>query len=143
MANSNAIQNSTATLNAANGLAFAGEIGTFNLGGLAGSGNLVLTDANSADVTVIVGGNGQSTQFSGIIGDTDRSGALTKIGSGMLTLSGSDSYGGGTTISAGTLQLGNGALNGSVAGNISDSGMLAFNNANARLTAASSAATAP
>jgi autotransporter-associated beta strand protein/T5SS/PEP-CTERM-associated repeat protein len=37
------------------------------------------------------------------------SGGLTKQGSGTLTLSGANSYGGGTTVNAGTLQLGSGA----------------------------------
>ena len=64
--------------------------------------------------------------LSGIISG---SGALTKIGTGSLTLLGSNTYSGGTTISAGTLQLGNGVTNGSLAGNISDSSLLIFNNA--------------
>ena len=105
LANSNAIQGSTATISVNNGLAFAGGIGTFNLGGLAGSGNLLLTDANSADVALSIGANGQSTQFSGNISDTAAGGKLIVVG-GQLNLSGVNTYGGGTTVSAGTLQLG-------------------------------------
>jgi len=45
-----------------------------------------------------------STFAQGITG----AGALTKAGSGTLVLAGDSSYGGGTTIAAGTLQLGNG-----------------------------------
>ena len=35
-------------------------------------------------------------------------GSLVQLGSGTLTLTGNNTYTGGTTISAGTLQLGNG-----------------------------------
>ena len=38
-------------------------------------------------------------------GNLSGSGGLVKVGSGMLTLAGSNSYGGSTTISGGTLQL--------------------------------------
>jgi outer membrane autotransporter protein len=44
-----------------------------------------------------------------------------------LVLSGDNSYTGGTTISAGTLQLGNGGTTGSISGNVIDNGTLAFN----------------
>src|SRR5262245_32560317 len=52
--------------------------------------------------------------------------ALTKAGPGTLILSGTNTYMGGTTISAGTLQLGNGGTSGSVVGNIVDDGVLAI-----------------
>jgi outer membrane autotransporter protein len=52
---------------------------------------------------------------------------LIKSGSGVLTLTGANSYSGGTTISAGTLQLGNGGTTGSITGNVIDNGILAFN----------------
>jgi autotransporter-associated beta strand protein len=56
-------------------------------------------------------------------------GGLVKQGSGMVTLNGADTYGGGTTISAGTLQLGDGtAHNGSVQNDIVDNGALTFAN---------------
>ncbi|MFC4764862.1 autotransporter-associated beta strand repeat-containing protein [Dyella koreensis] len=54
-------------------------------------------------------------------------GALTKLGAGSLVLTGNNVYDGGTTISAGTLQLGNGGASGSVPGNIVDNGTLVFN----------------
>jgi autotransporter-associated beta strand protein len=45
----------------------------------------------------------------------------------VLTLTGTNTYTGGTTISAGTLQLGNGGTTGSITGNVIDNGVLAFN----------------
>lgn len=57
------------------------------------------------------------------------SGPLMKFGAGSLTVTGSHSYTGGTTISAGTLQLGDGATNGVVQGDIVNNGALVVNNA--------------
>lgn len=55
--------------------------------------------------------------------------ALVKTGSGTIILSGANTYSGGTTIAGGTLQLGDGtANNGSVIGNITNNGTIAFMN---------------
>ena len=55
-------------------------------------------------------------------------GSLTQAGGGTLTLTGNNSYSGGTTISSGTLQVGNGGTSGSLgSGTISDNGALVFN----------------
>ncbi|WP_421591349.1 autotransporter outer membrane beta-barrel domain-containing protein [Shinella sp. M27] len=56
-------------------------------------------------------------------------GGLTKNGLGTLTLTGENIYGGGTTIVDGTLQLGDGGTTGSILGDITDNGILAFNRA--------------
>ncbi|MGA2035853.1 MAG: autotransporter-associated beta strand repeat-containing protein, partial [Thermoguttaceae bacterium] len=101
LGNANALQDSTVTLNALNGLTFAHGVGTFNLGGLAGTGSLALNDTSNGAINLQVGGDGASTSFAGNI--TAGSGSLTKVGSGMLTLSGVNSYTGATSISAGTL----------------------------------------
>ncbi|MGK9286653.1 autotransporter-associated beta strand repeat-containing protein [Sinorhizobium meliloti] len=53
-------------------------------------------------------------------------GALTKAGAGTLVLTGTNSYGGGTTIAGGTLQLGNGGATGSITGNVLNNGTFAF-----------------
>ncbi len=52
---------------------------------------------------------------------------LTKAGTGTLILSGANGFTGDTTISAGTLQLGDGTSNGSVTGAIVDNGILVLN----------------
>ena len=54
-------------------------------------------------------------------------GRFTKSSAGTLTLTGANAYTGGTTISGGTLQLGNGGTTGSLVGDVVDNGTLAFN----------------
>jgi autotransporter-associated beta strand protein len=122
LASTGAVQNSTVTVNAANGLAFA-SAGTYNLGALAGSANVVLNNtAGTSGITLSTGANGATTTFSGVLSG---SGSLIKVGAGALTLSASNTYSGGTTVSGGTLQLGDGASqNGYLAGNVTDSGSI-------------------
>ncbi len=53
-------------------------------------------------------------------------GSLAQLGPGATNLSGASTYTGGTTISAGTLQLGIGGTSGSIVGDVADNGVLAF-----------------
>ena len=54
--------------------------------------------------------------------------ALIKSGTGLLIVSnGDNNYTGGTTINAGTIQLGNGGSTGSIAGNITNNGAIVIN----------------
>ncbi len=103
LANFNAVQNSTVNVLADNGLQFLPGIGTFNLGGRAGANLLTLSDTAGGAATLSVGGNGTSTTYSGNIGGN---GGLVKVGMGILTLSGSNSFSGGTTISSGAIVFG-------------------------------------
>ena len=48
------------------------------------------------------------------------------MGSGTLILTGNNTYIGGTTISTGTLQIGNGGATGNIIGNVNDNGTLTF-----------------
>ena len=109
-----------------------------------GGGTLVLTNADAALATTISGGTlqlglgsyGNDGTLSGPItdngtlvanyfgaptlsGSINGTGGLTKAGPGTLILTNAESYGGTTTISAGTVQLGNGVSNGSITGNVS------------------------
>ncbi|NBT56811.1 MAG: hypothetical protein EBT05_18715, partial [Betaproteobacteria bacterium] len=68
-------------------------------GGLTGSANIV-TGGASSNLTINQAGN---SSYSGVISG---SGSVTKLGAGALTLSGTNTYTGGTTVSAGTLALG-------------------------------------
>ena len=104
LGNANAAQNSTVTVNVNSGLQFATGITSYNIGGLAGTGNFQLLNAGAASVALSSGSNGASTIYSGVLSST---GSLTKNGSGALTLSGANTYSGGTTLSAGTLSLNN------------------------------------
>lgn len=72
---------------------------TYNLGALGGS-NALAMGGNSLSV----GGNNANTTFAGTLSG---SGLLTKIGTGTTTLSGSNAHSGGTTLSAGRLNLNN------------------------------------
>lgn len=73
---------------------------TETIGSLAGSHPTSFVTLGSGALTV--GANNTSTSFAGAISGT---GSFTKIGSGTLTLSGASSHTGGTTISAGKLDL--------------------------------------
>ncbi len=127
--------------------AIAGSVGlTKN-----GAGTLVLTGANAytGDTTINTGtlqvGDGGTT--GNICGNVNNNGALAfnrsdtvtytgnitgggqliQQGSGTTILTGAASHTGGTTINAGTLQIGNGGTTGSVAGDIANYGALVFN----------------
>ncbi len=99
-----ALQNSTLDTSGAGTLSF-GTLSAATVGGLTGPGTLGLGNGVLPAVALIVGNNSASTTFSGaLIG----LGSLTKVGSGTLLLTGSNSYTGATTINAGILQIGNG-----------------------------------
>ncbi|HEV7407128.1 MAG TPA: autotransporter-associated beta strand repeat-containing protein [Bradyrhizobium sp.] len=106
--------------------------GRINAGSIAGAGNYYIGGGN----TLVVGGNDRSTEVSGVIADnnpcgcTTGPGALEKVGLGTMILSGDNTYTGGTTITAGTLQLGNGGATGSILGDVVNNDTFAFNRSN-------------
>jgi fibronectin-binding autotransporter adhesin len=98
------------------------------VGSLAGSGTVTNNFAD-ADAILTAGGDNTSTTFSGSLsnGNGLSTLGLTKVGLGTLTLTGTNIYTGLTTISGGTLQIGNGGTSGSIVGNVLDNSNLAFN----------------
>ena len=108
-----------------------------NLGAAGGpltlAGGTLQTTANIATSRATTLGTGGGT-FDVATGTTftqnsviGGSGGLTKAGGGTLVLTQNNTYGGGTTISDGILQLGNGGTTGMIAGNVVNDGVLAFN----------------
>jgi autotransporter-associated beta strand protein len=94
-------------------LVIDGGITGVTLGGLTGAQNLALTNLNGHGLSLTVGNNNGSTTYSGSLNDFGLGGSLTKVGTGTLTLSGTNSScTGATAISAGVLRLNtNGVLN--------------------------------
>jgi fibronectin-binding autotransporter adhesin len=76
----------------------AGAAAGVSIANLSGTGTVALGGNN-----LTVGSNDQDSLFAGIASGT---GGLTKVGSGVLTLSGANSYSGLTSVQQGTLQLG-------------------------------------
>jgi len=115
-----------------------------------GSGTLILTGTNTYtggtsinQGTLQIGNGGSSGSIVGGVMDNgslvfDRSdnvtfadvvygnGALAQMGGGTLILTGINTYTGGTTIGHGTLQIGDGGVNGSIVGDVIDNGSLVF-----------------
>ncbi|GFZ92994.1 autotransporter-associated beta strand repeat-containing protein [Dyella caseinilytica] len=120
----------------------AGDNSALSMGSLSGGGDVLLGtnyDANNnpLPLTLTLGGLNQNDTIGGVIDDSainsgvSAGDSVTKIGTGTLTLTDTNTYTGVTTVSNGTLQLGNGGTTGSVAGNIEDDATLVFNHSNA------------
>ncbi|MEI7851414.1 MAG: autotransporter-associated beta strand repeat-containing protein [Kiritimatiellales bacterium] len=94
----------------------------------AGTLTIQNTVSNGAHLLTI-GGTG-NTLINGTIGNG--SGGITKTGAGTLTLAGTNTYSGATTISDGTLQVGNGGTTGTLGtGNVTNNSKLIINRSNA------------
>jgi autotransporter-associated beta strand protein len=94
----------TAAVTVNSGGKFFVGLHTETIGSLAGAGQVELSINPFASGSLTVGADNTSTTFGGAITDV---GVLTKIGTGTLTLSGSNSYIGTMTVSGGTLQITN------------------------------------
>ncbi len=97
------------------GTGFTGTDRTINWG--ANGGGFDIADAaNTFNVDQDIAGGGR----------------LAMTGAGTLVLTGSNNFSGGTTISACTLQLGDGGTSGSIAGDVLNNGTLAFDRSDAQ-----------
>jgi autotransporter-associated beta strand protein len=93
---------------------YVGQGGTLDLSQLSGPGTTLASIDGSGTIelgswNLSVGANGVSTTFSGTITDGGTGGgtggSLTKTGAGILTLSGANSYTGGTTVTGGLINF--------------------------------------
>ena len=97
----------------------SGTLGINEAGSATFSGNIV--NNNQATLTAVSGG---TATFSGGISGL---GSVTKTGEGTVTLSGANTYSGGTAISAGVLSVGDGGTSGSLTGAVTNNASLVFN----------------
>jgi autotransporter-associated beta strand protein len=88
--------------------------GTLQLGDGTTNGS-ILGDIVDASVLALNPANGTTMALSGVISGA---GSLRMTGAGTALLTGGNTYTGGTTISSGTLQIGDGSTNGSLPGNV-------------------------
>ena len=109
----------------------AGDAAEFN-DNASGTTTVTISAANVAPSAVTFNNSAKNYTLTGAYGISDVSGgttALTKSGTGLLTITNTNTYSGGTTINGGTLQLGDGATaNGVIAGNATTNAVLAFAN---------------
>lgn len=88
---------------------------------ISNGGSVASTITNNASLIYNLDSFG-ATNTNAIVG----TGSLTKLGSGTVILSGSNTYTGGTLVSAGALHIGEGGTNGSIAGTITNNASLVF-----------------
>ena len=95
LANANALQSTNVDVDVDNGL----NINSLNasLGGLSGTGNI-----NTSNQTLTVGNDNQAAEYAGVLSGM---GGVIKIGSGIWTLDGPNSYFGGTILRGGEISV--------------------------------------
>jgi autotransporter-associated beta strand protein len=152
------VDNAALVFNRSDNISFGGVISGSGSLAQAGPGMLTLTGANTytggttisggtlrvgaggtfgslGTGTITINNNGalifnrsDAVTVSDAIVTTVPNGSLTQAGSGTLILTGANTYNGGTTIAAGTLQVGNGGTSGTLgSGGVVDNGALVFN----------------
>jgi autotransporter-associated beta strand protein len=81
---------------------------SFSVADLSGSGGLIVNSSQSTGTTLTVGGDNSDTTYAGALGNGGSASlALTKVGTGSLTLGGSNGFSGPTNLLAGTIQIAN------------------------------------
>lgn len=100
------------------------QLGNGTTGSFFDIGNTGTTATDNGALIIDLPSAGSLTLSESISG----TGSLQQVTAGTtLTLTGNNTYSGGTTITAGTLQIGTGSTTGSITGNVTDNGTLAFN----------------
>ncbi|WP_145511395.1 autotransporter outer membrane beta-barrel domain-containing protein [Yersinia kristensenii] len=123
------VKTGTAALILTNNNTYAGgttiNAGTLQIGNGGTTGSVVGDIVNNSALSF---NRSDALTYGGVISG---SGSLNQAGNDVLTLTGDNTYAGGTTISAGTLQIGNGGTTGSVAGDIINNSALSFSRSDA------------
>lgn len=108
LAHAEALRNTRLIYNTGGGsLTVADPVASVTLGALEGDSNIPLTNTLGASIALIVGGNNDSTAYSGSPVGTGAS--LTKNGSGSFAVTGTHAYSGDILVNAGTLSIDAGA----------------------------------
>jgi fibronectin-binding autotransporter adhesin len=107
LGNEQALRNSTFAHSGTGTLLFSSTVSAnaFTFGGLSSSSTaaaLTLSNTAGTAITLTVGGNNATTSYAGSLAG---GGSVVKIGTGMLSLSGSNSYAGTMTVTGGVLSV--------------------------------------
>ncbi|MDM0015762.1 autotransporter outer membrane beta-barrel domain-containing protein [Variovorax sp. J22P168] len=94
-------------------------------------GAMAFNGQTGARILTLGGSNTGANMLAAVIGEIGGGTSLVKSGTGTWVLTGNEGYTGGTTIDTGTLQIGNGGTSGSIIGNVTNNGALAFNRSDA------------
>ncbi|MEE4452981.1 autotransporter domain-containing protein [Novosphingobium resinovorum] len=123
--------------------------GTLSLGddNALGTGTLAMSEFTTIDLTgngmtignaITVSGDptinvatGVTATVAGTISDGTEPGDIVKTGGGTLIFTGNNTYSAGTTVSGGTLQLGDGGTSGAILGDVLNNATLAFDRSDA------------
>ena len=106
-------------MNLVGGVSAESVNGALTVGEVSGSTSSYLTGT-----AWTVGARNTDATYAGIISGN----SITKVGTGIWTLSGNNTYTGTTTISGGTLQIGDGGNTGTLGtANVTDNALLVFN----------------
>ena len=118
--NALALQRSTLDYQKTGGSVAFGQIFAATLGGISGDKDLPLENEFTDAVALTIGANNQSTTYTGVLSGF---GSLTKVGSGILSLGGANTYSGTTAITGGA-----GAIKALVSNAISPDSAITINN---------------